>query len=320
MLAIAVFVWDHSIAWRIVQPALAWRRGNPRLTEVVELIERSKGTVRYFTFESLAAHAGVDAVVTTRHGGESTGAFATMNLGGRTGDDADVVRRNRARAASIVGAAPAWLTFGRQVHGARVATVGNADRGSAFDDTDALITSAALVPLVILTADCAALVFFDPVHRAIGVAHAGWRGTLARVAARTIEAMGTAFGSHPDDLVAAVGPSIGPCCYEVGSEVIDAVAAAFPDHAEELLLEPDMASAGSFRASVNEDQKHFDLWGANELVLRAAGVREDRIETSRLCTSCRTDLFYSHRAEKGRTGRFGGIVMLREPVLESHHR
>lgn len=281
------------------------------------MIERRKDEVRYFAFESLVTHAGVDAVVTTRHGGESTGPFATMNLGGRTGDDREIVRRNRARAASIVGAAPAWLTFGRQVHGARVAVVGNAERGAVFDDTDALVTNAALVPLVILTADCAAIVLFDPVRRAVGIAHAGWRGTVARVAARTVETMGDAFGSKPEDLVAGIGPSIGPCCYEVGSEVIDAVAAEFPDHADELLVEPEMASAGSFRASVNEEKKHFDLWRANEEVLRAAGVREDTIEVSRVCTSCRTDLFYSHRAEKGNTGRFGGIVMLHEPVLDS---
>ncbi len=285
------------------------------------MIDRSKGAVRYLTFDSFAQHAGVDAVVTTRHGGESAGPFATLNLGLRTGDDPEVVRRNRARAASIVGAAPAWLTFGRQVHDARVAVVGIAARGSAFEGTDALVTDASLVPLIILTADCAAVFFFDPVHRAIGIAHAGWRGAVARIAARTVEAMHDAFGTRPDDVVAAIGPSIGPCCYEVGSEVIDAVTAAFPDYADELLLEPDMASAGSFRASVNEDKKHFDLWRANEIALRDAGVPENSIETARLCTSCRTDLFYSHRAELGNTGRFGGIVMLHEPMLESrdHH-
>lgn len=284
------------------------------------MIERSKKAARYFVFDALGAHAGIDAVVTTRHGGESTGAFATMNLGGRTGDNPEVVKRNRARAASIVRAAPAWLTFGRQVHGARVAVVGNAERGAVFDDTDALLTNAALVPLVILTADCAAIFFFDPVRRAVGIAHAGWRGTVARVAARTVETMQDTFGTQPHDLVVGIGPSIGPCCYEVGSDVIDAVAAEFPDNTDELLVEPDMASAGSFRASVNEDKKHFDLWRANEIVLREAGVRDERIETSRLCTSCRTDLFYSHRAEKGNTGRFGGIVMLHEPVIESRHR
>lgn len=281
------------------------------------MIDRSVHGVRILSFESFGAYAGVDAVVTTRHGGESTGPFATLNLGRRTGDDAEIVRKNRARAASVVGAAPAWLTFGRQVHGARVAVVRNADRGAVFDDTDALVTNASLVPLVILTADCAAVFYVDPVHRAVGIAHAGWRGAVARIAARTLDAMHDAFGTTPGDVTAAVGPSIGPCCYEVGDDVIDAVAAAFPDHADELLIEPDMASAGSFRASVNEDKKHFDLWRANELALQDAGVRDDRIEVSRLCTACRTDLFYSHRAEKGNTGRFGGIVMLHEPVLES---
>ena len=102
--------------------------------------------------------------------------------------------------------------------------------------------------------------------------------------------------------------------------LIDAVSAAFPDDADELLIEPDMASAGSFRASVNEERKHFDLWRANELVLRDIGLREDRVDVSRLCTACRTDMFYSHRAEKGNTGRFGGIVMLHEPVLDSRRR
>ncbi len=284
------------------------------------MIEHEKNGVRYLAFDAFATHPGVDAIVTTRHGGESTGSLASLNLGGRTGDDREVVRRNRARAASVVGAAPAWLTFARQVHGARVAVVRNSDRGSAFDDTDALVTSATLVPLVILTADCAAVFLFDPVRRVIAIAHAGWRGAVARTAARTVETMHDAFGSKPEHLVAAIGPSIGPCCYEVGHEVIDAVATAFPDDADELLVEPDMASAGSFRASVNEDRKHFDLWRANEVALRDAGVREDSIEVARLCTSCRTDWFYSHRAEKGNTGRFGGIVMLHEPVLESPQR
>jgi copper oxidase (laccase) domain-containing protein len=133
---------------------------------------------------------------------------------------------------------------------------------------------------------------------------------VARVAAATVARMQAAFGSRPEDLVAAIGPSIGPCCYEVGADVIDAVTAAFGEHAHELLVEPDMASAGSFRASVNEDRKHFDLWRANEHALIAAGVPEHRIESSALCTSCRTDLFYSHRAEHGRTGRFGALAVL----------
>jgi len=284
------------------------------------LIEREKDGVRYVAFESLAALRGLDALVTTRHGGVSAGPFATLNLGGRTGDEREAVRTNRARTAGVIHAAPTWLTFGQQVHGARVSVVANENRGDVFEETDALVTNAALVPLVILTADCAAIFLFDPVQRAVGIAHAGWRGTVARIAQRTVVTMRDAFGSNPADLIAGIGPSIGPCCYEVGRDVIDAATEAFEGRVEEVLVEPDMASAGSFRASVNEDKKHFDLWRANELVLLDAGVREERIETSRLCTACRTDVFYSHRAEHGNTGRFGGIVMLHEPVLESHHR
>ena len=274
------------------------------------MIERVREAVRFFTFESLDAHTGVSAVVTTRHGGMSTGVFATMNLGRRGGDDPDAVAGNRERAAALVGASVPQLTFGKQVHRANVAVITAADRGRAFDDTDALVTNTPDTPLVILTADCAAVVLFDPVRKAIGIAHAGWRGTVARVAAETVARMHETFGSIPDDLIAAVGPCIGPCCYEVGAEVIDAVTAAFPEDAEELLQEPDMASAGSFRASVNEDRKHFDLWRANERVLLDAGVPEAHIELPGLCTSCRTDLFYSHRAEHGNTGRFGAVVAL----------
>ncbi|HEU4929452.1 MAG TPA: peptidoglycan editing factor PgeF, partial [Candidatus Krumholzibacteria bacterium] len=227
---------------------------------------------------------------------------------------------NRERAAGVVGAAPAWLTFGQQVHGARVSVVGNDNRGDVFEETDALVTNAALVPLTILTADCAAIFFFDPIRRAAGIAHAGWRGTVARIAQRTVVTMRDAFGCNPADVLAGIGPSIGPCCYEIGRDVIDAASEAFEGRTDEVLVEPDMASAGSFRASVNEEKKHFDLWRANELILRDAGVREEHIDIARLCTSCRTDLFYSHRAEHGHTGRFGGIVMLHEPVLELRHR
>ena len=272
---------------------------------------REKDGIQYFTFEAFDAHADLAAVITTRHGGESEGPYAALNLGGLTGDDPVIVRRNRARAASLVGAEAGRLVFGRQVHGARVAHVARDHKGGAFDDTDALVTDGPGVPMVILTADCAAVFLFDPVRRAVGIAHAGWRGTVAGIAAATVSRMEEVFGSSPADLIAGIGPSIGPCCYEVGGEVIGAAEAAFPDHAEEVLVEPDMASAGSFRASVNEGNRHFDLWRANELVLLGAGVPEDRIEIARLCTACRTDLFYSHRAEKGITGRFGGIIVLR---------
>lgn len=274
------------------------------------MTEREARGIRYLTFESFDEADGVSALVTTRHGGESTRHYATLNLGRSSGDDANVVARNRARVASLVESPVERLTFGSQVHGARVAVVGPADAGRTFEETDALITNAPGVPLVILTADCAAVFVFDPVRHAAGIAHAGWRGTVAGIAGATVTAMRDAFGSDPADLIAAVGPSIGPCCYEVGSDVIDTVQASLATHVDDVLADPDMASAGSFRGSVNEGRKHFDLWRANEHVLLDAGVRPERVEIAGLCTACHTDLFYSHRAEKGLTGRFGGMIVL----------
>jgi YfiH family protein len=273
--------------------------------------EHNRNGVRFLTFESFAAGARV--IVTTRVGGESVGPYATMNLGRRGGDDLAVVDRNRACAASLVASTRDRLTFGDQVHGAAVAVVGPADAGRVFDATDALVTDVPGVPLVILTADCAAVFLYDPVRRAVGIAHAGWRGTVAGVAARTVESMHDAFGSVPADMVAGIGPAIGPCCYQVGADVIDAVEDALPGQARDVLVTPDMASAGSFHRSVNEDRLHLDLWRANELGLVDAGVPEANIEVAAMCTSCRTDLFYSHRAEKGITGRFGGLILLGDP-------
>lgn len=272
--------------------------------------ERERDGVRYFTFEMFEAHPRLNAIVTTRHGGVSTGPYTSLNLGGKTGDEPDCVRENRSRAAGVIGKQPHHLVFGRQVHTSHVALVPAGHEGGAFDDTDALITNGAQTPLVILTADCAAIFLYDPVHRAIGIVHAGWRGTLAGIASKTVRRMHTEFGTSPEDVLAGIGPSIGPCCYEVGDEVILTVETRWADYTEEMLVDPDMASAGSFRASVNEGRRHFDLWRANELMLIDAGVPEKNIEVSRLCTACRTDLFYSHRAEKGVTGRFGGIIML----------
>lgn len=275
------------------------------------LIERERDGIRFFASELLESLAGAEALVTTRHGGVSTGPFATLNLGGKTQDDPQNVRENRKRVAALFDKDAKELAFARQIHSANVALVPGGYEGGAFDDVDALITSTPETPLVILTADCAAIFLYDQRHSAIGVAHAGWRGTVAGIAAQTVRRMHAVFDTFPRDIIACIGPSIGPCCYEVGDEVINAVAEFLPEYTDEVLVEPDMASAGSFRASVNAGRKHFDLWRANELILTDVGVPEQQVEIARICTACHTDLFYSHRAEKGVTGRFGGVMMLK---------
>jgi hypothetical protein len=163
-----------------------------------------------------------------------------------------------------------------------------------------MVTNVRNVALTVLVADCAVIGLYDPTLRAIGIAHAGWRGTLRGVAGKAVRKMKEAFGSDPADILAAVGPSIGPCCYEVGRDVIDGFHEVYPE------MEP------RFFANCKKDRAHLNLWEANRWQLIKAGVREENIELAEMCTSCRTDMFYSHRRERGGTGRFGGLIMLRD--------
>ena len=132
------------------------------------------------------------------------------------------MHRNRSLLTAITGCQPDALTFGGQVHKTHVVVVDDTNAGGGFEDTDAMITDQPDVPLVILVADCVVVGLYDPVRRAAGIAHAGWRGTLGSIAQKTLSAMQATFGTNPRDVVAAIGPSIGPCCYEVGAEVVDA--------------------------------------------------------------------------------------------------
>jgi len=262
------------------------------------------------TFNGFDAHPGVTHAITTRHGGSSAPPFDTLNLGQHVGDDRDAVARNRERLARLVGSPVERVTFASQVHGTRVAVINERGAGSAVPDTDALITAHPGLPIVILVADCVVIGLYDPVRHVAGIAHAGWRGTLGGVAVKTVETMRDVFRTDPADLVASIGPSIGPCCYTVGPDVTDAFFAEHPEMADDVLTPPDFASAGSFEG-VSDDRMMLDLWQANERLLAGAGVPPDHIETAGRCTSCETDTFFSHRAESGRTGRFAGVIVIR---------
>jgi hypothetical protein len=172
------------------------------------------------------------------------------------------------------------------------------------------------VPLTQRYADCTPILVYDPVRHAVGLAHAGWRGTIAGMAGALVSAMAERYGSDPADLAAVVGPAIGPCCYEVGEEVVDAVRSSFAEPDRFLHAPSDVAAADPPRTGAHgrgssngqSSHLHFDLWEANRLQLAEAGVSQ--IELARLCTRCRRDLFFSHRGDHGRTGRFGAVVML----------
>lgn len=185
------------------------------------------------------------------------------------------------------------VAFLRQVHGARVIA---AERGGLAGQADIVTSDRPGLPLAIFTADCLSIVAYDPASRRLAMAHAGWRGTVQGVARVAIASLAAA-GANPQDLVVAIGPSIGPCCYEVDRPVIQALAGAFPD---------------AWRSWVTEtgpDKWMLDLWTANEDQLKAAGLDARRIDNLRLCTACRADLFYSYRRGRGE-GRLVSVAAI----------
>jgi polyphenol oxidase len=236
------------------------------------------GALQLLTWPALEA-SGADAAVTARIGGVSSGPYATLNLSLSVGDDPVNVLENRRRLAAAVGARLSDLVFARQVHGAGVRIVGEADRGAgafslggAIPDTDALVTTSPGVVLAILTADCVPIVLHDPVAGVLACVHAGWRGTVARVCAAALATM-EALGSRPSQVIAGIGPAVAPARYQVGADVYQAVAGAFGPAAT-AFIRPDSAP----------ERWLLDLWAANRLALLEAGVPAAQIHVTDLPT------------------------------------
>jgi polyphenol oxidase len=255
---------------------------------------QSKRGVRYYQFESLGN--GVTQAVFTRLGGVSPQPWAALNLGGTVGDDTNRVHENRLIALKAMGCDPDSVYDVWQVHGVNVA-IAKTPRSpeTSYLQADVILTNTPGIALMMRFADCVPVLLHDPVRKVIGIAHAGWKGTILGTGRIAVEAMQSQFGSKPGDIHAAIGPSIGPDHYEVGRDVVMQVRQAFEKSASSLIVN----HAGVV---------HFDLWAANRLVLGEAGVRQ--IELAGLCTACHTEDWYSHRAEHGRTGRFGAIISL----------
>lgn len=251
--------------------------------------------IRYFAFDSFPGGELTHGVF-TRLGGISPAPWEALNVGGTVGDERERVRENRVRTFRTLGRNPHSLYDVWQVHSADVvlATAPH-DTSPPELKADAIITDSREVTLFMRFADCVPILLYDPARRAVGIIHAGWQGTIKRVAAEAVRSMQAAFGSRPADMLAGVGPSIGPDHYEVGPDVVARVRKSFEVDAEALL-----PSHGG--------HTHFDLWAANRLLLERAGVNS--VEVAGLCTACHTSDWYSHRAEKGQTGRFGALIAL----------
>jgi len=248
---------------------------------------------------------GVVACVSTRLGGVSAPPYDSCNLSFSVGDDPAAVAENRSRVCRAVGSTLDDLVVANQVHGAEVVVVDGSHRGAgargtslAVADADALVTATPGVLLGVLLADCVPVVLWDPQRVVVAVAHAGWRGTVAHVAAATVRTMVDRFGCDPAALRAGIGPSIGPVSYEVGDDVATAACAAYPEVPD--VLHPHGA------------RRTFDLWRANTLDLLAAGVRAEHIECTRTDTFTTTGRFFSHRAGAP-TGRFMAFASLAAP-------
>jgi YfiH family protein len=258
------------------------------------MLFKQKNGVRFLTFDifpSSVVHA-----VFTRNGGISPEPWTSLNVGGTVGDDRDRVRENRLRSFGALERDPHSMFDVWQVHSADV-VVANAPHNFSPPEfkADAIVTDRPDVTLFMRFADCVPILLHDPQRRVVGIVHAGWMGTVKRAAAAAVKAMQSVYGSWPAEILAAVGPSIGPDHYEIGPDVIGRVREAFNTEADTLLKN-------------RNGNIHFDLWAANRLALEQAGVK--RIEVAGQCTACHPEDWYSHRAQKGRTGRFGALIAL----------
>jgi hypothetical protein len=250
--------------------------------------------VRYLTFDSFPK--SIVHAVFTRQGGLSPAPWDSLNLGGTVGDERERVRENRYRAFRALGRDPRSMFDVWQVHSADVviAQTPHFSLPTEFK-ADAILTDQPGVTLFMRFADCVPILLHDPKRGVAGIVHAGWQGTVKKILKETIQVMQAAYGSAPADILAAIGPSIGPDHYEVGPDVIERVRASFNGDSLSLL-------------QTHAGRVHFDLWAANRLTLEQAGVGQ--VEVAELCTACAPDDWYSHRAQNGKTGRFGALVGL----------
>lgn len=260
------------------------------------------GGVEYLTFPLLEKTGRVEHLFSTRLGGVSYGDFATMNLSFTRGDSRESVLENHRRIAGVLGCSVEDMVASRQTHTTNIRRVTSADRGKGiirpcdYEDVDGLMTDEAGLVLVTYYADCVPLYFVDPNRGAIGLAHSGWKGTAAGMGACMVHAMKEAFGTRPEDLYAAVGPSICADCYEVSEDVAEQFAAL----------------PGTVHSSRKEGKFQLDLWRANRLILENAGIPAERIAVTDICTCCNSSYLFSHRASGGRRGNLGAFLMLRK--------
>lgn len=269
-----------------------------------QVTRNQKDGVLFLTFPSLDSLPFLRNAFSTRLGGVSQNEFSAMNLAFGRGDPDENVMENYRRFCAAAGFGADSLVSSAQVHRTVVRRVGLENCGEGFTKpcmagVDGLVTNEPGVTLVTHHADCAPLYFADPARRAIGLSHSGWRGTAARIGEETVRTMAREFGSRPGDLICVIGPSIGPCCFEVDAPVRDIFARMENLRPDEWIRED---GGGKY---------HIDLWEANRRILMHSGVPERNISISGLCTECHADLLFSHRATGGKRGGLSAFLALK---------
>lgn len=274
-----------------------------------EVMTLHKGEVSFLTYNRLSEIPFIRHAFSTRLGGVSQGEFTSMNLSFGRGDSDENVTENYKRICKAAGFDYESLTASAQVHETIVRKVTAENRGVGIYkpkdmlSVDALITHDPQVTLVTYYADCTPVFFVDTVNKAIGLAHAGWRGTVGEISSKVVKSMGAEFGTKPENLVCAIGPVIGKCCYEVSADCAEHFITLFG-------ADSPVVSKGE-----KPDKYMIDLALANKLLLIKSGVREENIVISDLCTQCNCDLLWSHRATQGKRGTMSAFMSIKNGSL-----
>lgn len=282
---------------------IQWKYKNS--TQVLET--REKGGVPYLTFEALDRTGLVINGFSTKLGGVSRGDCSSMNFSYTRGDDPKDVLENFTRMAAVLGVDRDRMTVSWQTHTVNVRRMTEEDEGKGviyprdYRDVDGMITDVPGQTLVTFYADCVPLYFVDQTHKAIGLSHSGWRGTVKAMGQETIKAMKEAFGTRPEDLVVCIGPSICKDCFEVGEEVVEEFKNAFA---------PKWHSA-LFTEGKIPGKYQLDLWKANEILFLEAGLKEQQIHTTNICTMCNHEILFSHRKAGAKRGTLAAFLCLK---------
>jgi YfiH family protein len=253
------------------------------------------GPIKYFEFSSLKL-PGIYHAIFTRQGGVSPSPWKSLNFGGSVGDDINRVRQNIERALTVIDVGADRMYQVYQVHSTDIVIAGVPLKpGEYLLKADGIITQRSDLTLLMRFADCVPIFLFDPVQRVIGIVHAGWLGTVNKIVHKAIRMMVENYKTNPGDIYAGIGPSIGPDHYQVGKDVLEQVRRSFGNKADQLIIN-------------QHGNTVFDLWKANLYILHELGVKN--IEISGICTACNMGDWYSHRGERGKTGRFGAVIGL----------